>query len=417
MNVPGNVLIRGGGFRNKGAEAMVLTVVKEMRRRLPGSRFFCEVAVDQRARAEAEGCFPLPRRLGGRMRKACRLGLAMVLHPRMARLVKMGPRTVFGVFECRPLGAVVDVSGFAYGDDWGTGASANTLRLQAVCATQGIPYVFAPQAWGPFVTSVLAEQVRAMCDAAALVGVRDETSLRYLTDLLGSGANGLSETPDLAFLFESAPAEIGRQLLEDAGLKPGEQPIVGFTPNARAFERSAGEGASNAYLMGLGEAAQRLLEQGCALALIAHEGGNGRPEGVSDPRLCMLLRGMLPADAPVALFGGDLSAAILKSIISNLDLLVASRYHSIVAAVSACVPVVSVGWSHKYQGLMRDAHLEDYALEANAASAADLGAKVIAALQNRTSLRTTLNQTVPGLKRAASAFLDDVACLVKERQA
>ena len=44
----------------------------------------------------------------------------------------------------------------------------------------------------------------------------------------------------------------------------------------------------------------------------------------------------------------------MKKIIGGSLLLVGSRYHSIVAALSQCVPCVGLGWSHKYDTLFQD---------------------------------------------------------------
>ena len=42
----------------------------------------------------------------------------------------------------------------------------------------------------------------------------------------------------------------------------------------------------------------------------------------------------------------------VKKIIAGCEVLVASRYHSCVAALSSGVPVLVVGWHHKYDELL-----------------------------------------------------------------
>ena len=46
--------------------------------------------------------------------------------------------------------AVLDLSGYAYGDQWGDLALVATAKHLSRCAAHGRPYLFLPQAYGPF---------------------------------------------------------------------------------------------------------------------------------------------------------------------------------------------------------------------------------------------------------------------------
>ena len=50
----------------------------------------------------------------------------------------------------------------------------------------------------------------------------------------------------------------------------------------------------------------------------------------------------------------------LKSMLSNMRFVVGSRFHGLVAALSNNVPVISIGWSHKYAELLSDFGLSDF---------------------------------------------------------
>ena len=51
---------------------------------------------------------------------------------------------------------------------------------------------------------------------------------------------------------------------------------------------------------------------------------------------------------------------INKTKINNYDLIISSRYHGLVAAISQGIPVISIGWSHKYDELMSSYLLGKY---------------------------------------------------------
>jgi len=101
------ILILGGGFENKGAEAMLRTVQAELARRLEGAAFRAEVKAREGRAAAAAG---------------------------------LDPEWVDDV------SAVVDVSGFAYGDDWGEEPAKKAWLLVNHFEGSGRPYVFLPQA-------------------------------------------------------------------------------------------------------------------------------------------------------------------------------------------------------------------------------------------------------------------------------
>jgi polysaccharide pyruvyl transferase WcaK-like protein len=49
---------------------------------------------------------------------------------------------------------------------------------------------------------------------------------------------------------------------------------------------------------------------------------------------------------------GDYNASELKGIISKCHILVGSRFHSMIAALSTGVPILVIGWSHKYNEIL-----------------------------------------------------------------
>ena len=56
--------------------------------------------------------------------------------------------------------ALVDASGFAFGDQWGPGPSRQMGRLFGSYARAGKPVVLLPQAFGPFQEPEVAEAAR-----------------------------------------------------------------------------------------------------------------------------------------------------------------------------------------------------------------------------------------------------------------
>jgi len=106
---------------------------------------------------------------------------------------------------------------------------------------------------------------------------------------------------------------------------------------------------------------------------------------------------------------GRYTAAELKSVIGHADLLLGSRYHSIVAALSHRVPAVAVGWSHKYGELMASVGLEGCVADVRSFDRRAALGLVADAWATRAESAATLRRTVPALEEASHRILETVA--------
>ena len=419
--MPANILMIGADLSNKGADAMTKTVEAELGRRLGGVSLFAgdgRVGAGSLELAEAAGINVI------RQTARPTTENVKVLARRVARAPLAAPSIVSErgtayyfeqIFD--QVDAVVDVSGFLYADQTGTDGAKRLVRLLDYAEAAGVPYLLFPQTYGPFTNDQLRTLCRRALPEVDLLVARDAESRRHLAGLLGWRVEDVPLGPDTAFLFEPAPPEAAAQFVADRGLDP-DAPLAVLGPNMRVYERTGGVGSENEYVQTMAEAARVLLGKGVQVLIMPHE---VQPEGRKKPDdrvLCDTLHLMLRGDGvPVASVLTDEPSPLLKAVIGRADLVVASRFHSLVASLSQGVPSVAIGWAHKYEELLGDFGLSQYVLDRSDLSEEDFAQKVEAAWDARAETRATIEGHLPEVKARVMALFDRAAEVIEDHRA
>jgi polysaccharide pyruvyl transferase WcaK-like protein len=315
-----NIEIRGVGFSNKGSELMLAAIVERLGKALPAAKFVVAPHVgpyEQRARY---GLFQkLERRHLGRLGWLTR------------RLLRKGHRRNFGLLGDNEIDTVLDASGFALGDAWPiiwieqTASEFERLR----CA--GVRLILLPQAFGPFDKPDVREAAQRALRCADLIFARDPGSYRDVRALLGKQAP-IFEAPDF-----TAPLSG----LQSAGLDLGDRPCC-IVPNSQIL-RHGSERLRDAYVPFLVRCAEDLQGRGFSTFLLVHESKR-------DPDLALQIADRIDGGMRI-INGSNMDARSVKGLIGRCALLIGSRFHSLVSAMSQGVPSIGTSWSHKYQFL------------------------------------------------------------------
>ena len=239
--------------------------------------------------------------------------------------------------------AVFDLGNIHYCDTWPKPLE-DRLR-QSIRFNQDVSsaaLIFLPCGWGPY-----RPEHQALLDEltrGATVFARDRTSLRFLNETLGVDRATLC--PDLALMCQPEDPAFGRRLLDELGLSP-EQPILGVIPNSRCVEEGITPLSDPAqYHRHLRSVVRWARENGYQVVGISHMVGTDR-----DTKLLN--------DLSIPIVQSDVPSRV-RSVIANLDAAVCSRYHGLVNCLVHGVPPISLGWHHKYGGLMELFDLLDF---------------------------------------------------------
>lgn len=318
--------IHGAQLKNKGAQKMLRVVVHELRKRISDCQFFCDPVCGSRADLKVLGVdtFGFSRGwMGGRLYRA------KLLVQRVLGVMNIGT-------QVGDMDALIDVSGFAYSDQWGVAPCRDGAALAEYYRKRNKPVVFLPQAFGPFRESNLQASIVKLVDNADVVWARDHASFKYLRRAVPHATN-LKLAPDITQLISPC----------DGVIREVSRPYkLAIVPNVRVAGTNAFPTAES-YCNWLASAADFEIFDEVTI-FIHDDSGNDLDLVASSPALKHIPRVSLS------------DAVELKAALGEYHVLFGSRYHALVAALSQGIPVIAVGWSHKYEELMKAYDLTQY---------------------------------------------------------
>ena len=318
------VQIRNVGTRNKGAELMLVAIKERFHRSGPACRLAVERRLGSRPRVGSYGLLAViepPGWLGRR---------PLSLAPWALGRLPSSWYQALGLAKSTDVGAVLDASGFQYGDHWGSGPTEWLARKSVAWRRHGAKTVLLPQAFGPFSCPRIRDAFRCVLDHADLVFARDRESYQHVQDLGGPYPH-VALAPDFTNLVAGAVPD-GVSLPLDTAL---------IVPNCRMIGSSGL--TADRYIDFLSMCAEQISRRGLRPVVLIHQRG--------DEQLVEPLRTAAGEDLPVITLADPVH---LKGVIGRAYLMIGSRYHGLVSALSQAVPCLGAGWSHKYAMLFEE---------------------------------------------------------------
>ncbi|TPE40007.1 polysaccharide pyruvyl transferase family protein [Pontibacter mangrovi] len=313
--------LKGMGVQNKGAHLMLEAVQQQFEQHNVILAISWDSGGVGYRRAKELGLFYLPPNLG---KKA--LLFKLIKH------LPMNIRRSFKIILDEEVDVILDGSGFAYGDFWG--ANKPLKRFQNVLAGKTPKYaksILLPQALGTFNDEKVKHSFKKVLDKSDLVFVRDEQSMDYMIDAYGQQEKFIL-APDFTNLVDAGPEQ---------KYPEGEICLI---PNYKMFTQD-----KEAYMGFLINVRTFLKNQEKKVYYLIHEGER-------DKQIAKDLNKRLALNDPIV---EEFDPIKIKNRIKSADLIIVSRFHGLVSALSQGVPAITTSWSHKYQILMKEYGQED----------------------------------------------------------
>ena len=397
-------------LRNRGVEALVSTTIEQLRRRLSSPTF---LVLDQAP--DYDACHL--DQADTRVRFDETLRLFYVSRIRAARMrasrfaAGLAPDFQAVRQEIRSADAVCASGGDIFTSLYGRRSLLAHLAPLRTARAFGRPYFLLAQSIGPFADTADREAFLAVARDATGISVRERMSYDYLTRDLGLPESMVAHTADPAFLLGRPSADRVANLFRYFGCAD-TQPLVAVAPSQAICHWMQAD-ADRHFRAWCGVIAMLLGEPGARVVLIPHV---QEIAAWNDDRILVTrLQRHFEFDPRLRVAGGDYSAAELKGLISQCDLVVAERMHACIAALSSRVCAVTIKYSTKAEGILRDLFapgpvaeglllgLDEFLDETRACSA------VHTAWRTRAAVAARLRDTLPDVERRAGRTFDLVA--------
>lgn len=336
-----NIIITGGGFVNKGAQAMTFISVSELRKRFPNHEIYLLSPTDlQRGKEELSkynfkvfGWFPV---------KFAKAQSNPILHLMCSVRSKAELKQAEEIYKNCDL--MIDISGYALGSDWNYKINSDFLDSVEFAKGFGFPVYLMPQSFGPFdfideKGFEIDKRIAYLLPYAKKIFAREQEGFDALKNRYNLGNVYLAKDLVLCSTIDKYDVYSEGVIVDIPNIK---QNSVAIIPNSKTIEF----GDERKMLELYSKIVKVLLDHNKNIYLISHSN--------LDSKYCDAIMDLAGNDERVIYIKDDLSCIQFNEVVKQLDFVIASRFHSIVHAYKNGTPCIALGWATKYHDLLTE---------------------------------------------------------------
>jgi len=254
---------------------------------------------------------------------------------------------------------VVDATGVSFVDSRGMALSLYNFGCIAVPLLLGCKTIKFSQAMGPFknpINKLLASMTLKYCAKICARGTVTEGYLKGLglknVELCADGALVMPNDNDSVL-------KVAKVFGADDFYS--KQPIA-FSISSVVYKYCMANEVD--YVKTMAKFIDTVIERGERVIIIAQSARqNSQKLKNNDLPICRMVFELVKHKESCKLLDFEMSAKEIREYIANSRLLVASRFHAMISALHKNVPVMLIGWSHKYKEVLDMYELGEYATD------------------------------------------------------
>ncbi|MFB3885580.1 MAG: polysaccharide pyruvyl transferase family protein [Thermodesulfobacteriota bacterium] len=298
---------------------------------------------------------------------------------------------------------VIDITGISFTDYF---PSVRGYIWQSARLLIGIlldkPVAKFTQDMGPFNNRINKYLARYVLNRLDFILARSQVTKRYVEEL--GVTRPVFVHPDTSFVLDPAPREqIAAIMLVE---KLDRRPLVGIVVSRQIDRRASlveklDKVSQNSYSIIMARLADYLIEEKDALVVfIPNEIALPEAAGYDDLFVARKVCEIVNNKGMVRLLTKEYNAQELKGLLKECDLVISSRYHSAIAALSTGTPCLVVGWGFKYTEPMELVGQDEYVFNFVGITFEEVREKVEALWHEREKIKEELNARIPGIRES-----------------
>ena len=409
------ICISGGSFiGNHGAEAMLVTCIKRIRERFPGtpiavlSPYYSEdrdvlkrddiILLNSSPVQLAFIIFPFS--LAAALFKLLKLSKLICILPKAVRIISQSS-------------AQVDLAGVSFMDSRQIFLPFNILSILPAILLD-VPVIKFAQALGPFKRLPNRLSAQFFLKRCKMIFARGNETLNNLKEF-GLESEKFSFAPDVAFCHKigdsitSENSDYCESLLSKLRTETNNNiTTIGICPSSLLASKSH---LSGSYTNFVSEITLRFLKMNYRVILFPNATRQAKMHTLRNNDLRVIQDVKLKLDAEnfpeenIIYVEKNMNADVIKNIITQCNITIVSRFHAMIASLTTQTPVFVLSWSHKYLEVMKLFGMEEMVIDYNKSNTKEVIEKVIKLIEQKELWIEKIQETLPDVhKKSFSQF-------------
>ena len=318
-------------------------------------------------------------------------------------------KTLLGFASCD---FVVDAAGISFVDSRGFVMCTYNFICVAIPLLLKKPVIKVSQAMGPI--NKWYNRLYAVMALKKLVHIsaRGESTFDHLKKVTPSN---MTLAADIAFLMpdDDLAEKMAQDLMDSDEFY--QKPYIALSISSVVYGYCQTSGID--YLGITKDFIAYLNSKGYGVLLVANAAREGKSKlKNNDLPVGEMLMGMMEKRDAVRWYNRAFTPEAIRLLISKSDILVASRFHAMIGALEKAVPVLLVGWSHKYQEVLDMFGLGALAVDYKTLNLPDLISRFEDVESKKDAIHEDILTHLPRVKASAQKNFDPIFALVEERR-
>jgi coenzyme F420-reducing hydrogenase beta subunit len=321
-------------------------------------------------------------------------------------------KIIDGFYKCD---LVVDAAGISFVDSRGFIMNTYNFICAATPLLVGTPVIKASQAMGPcnkiynkIWAKIALRKIKAVC-------ARGKYTEEYLTNL---GLANIISCADCAFIMpdgDESKNKVKEIMQKD---KFFDKKFITLSISSVVFKSC--EKAGIDYFDIMKRFIKYINNKGYGVFIIANAARKGTEKlKNNDLPIGEKLYGMIDNNKDVRWYNKEFTPEIIREIISKSNILVASRFHAMIGALEKGVPVLLVGWSHKYKEVLDMFDLEEYSVDYKNLHYEDLVERFEKVLDEEDNIKQKIHNNIAEVKKSSykniKVIIDEINSIESEK--